>query len=519
VRGRAGALLLLAAIAASIAFGAAPAGAASPINGGGSGFAALEIDQWRADTARSPYNLTVNYQAQGSSFGRQLFTQGNFDYAASDIVYQPPEIPALTSGRCGGQLSGCFVYVPVSAGGLALMYNLVDAGGQRVNNLQLTRDAACGIFTGAITKWNDPKIVATNPGLSGLSQSIVAVIRSDGAGESFVFSEFCLAVARGTWDEFVTRVGQADAPSQEFSSHLPTSIWPQEWHCSSCSNSRQLGADGVANVVADPVAGKNSIGYVAAGYAKVRNYPVASMQNVAGKYTQPDEENVTVALGYAKARNDAATNTVGTFELDFTGSDPRSYFPSTYSYIVAQTRGFDPGKGETLGRFLCYAVSKGQEIAPSLRYARLSQPLVDIAINAITKIPGAPAADACFLAGAAAPPGAPTVVGGPAVPAAGGPVVAEAGPAATPAEAAAAAAAQQAAAEQATAQAAAEQAAAAEAAKQKALQQQLENATGGGGANIDKGLDDWKTVSTLGIGAAVGAGVAAFTSIRKRYFL
>jgi hypothetical protein len=135
------------------------------------------------------------------------------------------------------------------------------------------------------------------------------------------------------------------------------------------------------------------------------------VQNAAGAFTQPDEANVTVALGYATPQNDASTNTVGTFALNFFGPDPRAYFPSTYSYVIAQTGGFGGAKGATLGQFLCYGISKGQEIAPLLRYARLSAPLVQIAINAISRIPGAPPPSACFLAGSAAPPGAPTVAG------------------------------------------------------------------------------------------------------------
>ena len=45
-------------------------------------------------------------------------------------------------------------------------------------------------------------------------------------------------------------------------------------------------------------------------------------------------------------------------------------------------------------------------IAPQLRYARLSAPLVQIAIDAISNIPGAPAKNACYVAGAPPPPGA-----------------------------------------------------------------------------------------------------------------
>jgi hypothetical protein len=36
------------------------------------------------------------------------------------------------------------VYVPVSAGGLSFMYNLIDGSGNRVNDLKLTRRTSPG---------------------------------------------------------------------------------------------------------------------------------------------------------------------------------------------------------------------------------------------------------------------------------------------------------------------------------------------------------------------------------------
>src|SRR5262249_35125355 len=116
--------LLTALVAASVLVPASSAHAASAITGGGSSVAALELDQWRADTARKPYNLQVNYVSQGSTFGRTEFIQNHLDYGASDITFQPQEIGPLQSGRCGGRApdTGCFVYVPVSAGGLSFMY-------------------------------------------------------------------------------------------------------------------------------------------------------------------------------------------------------------------------------------------------------------------------------------------------------------------------------------------------------------------------------------------------------------
>jgi hypothetical protein len=155
----------------------------------------------------------------------------------------------------------------------------------------------------------------------------------------------------------------------------------------------------VANTVADPDNGKDSITYDAAGYAAVRNFPVATVQNAAGVFQQPNEANVTDALRYASPVGD------GTFRLDFTTPDPAAYFPSTYSYALAQTTGFDPAKGAVLGQFLCYAVSaSGQAVAVPLRYARLSNEIVNIAVAAISAVPGAPQPNSCATARSLPPP-------------------------------------------------------------------------------------------------------------------
>lgn len=402
---RLGAVLAIIGLVALVSALPAAAGNA-PINGGGSGFAALEMDQWRADTASAPYNLSVNYVSQGSSFGRQSFTGNNVDFGVSDIPYQPEEIPALEQQRCGGRpLANCFVYVPVSAGGVSFMYNLTDRSGNRINDLRLTRQAACRIFTGAIVSWDDPMIVKYNPKLAGDTTQITPFIRADGAGESFVFSQYCIAVDKPDWDAFIAdrlKNDPGDNAGTPFAAGQPTSIWPAGW-----GRANPIAfADGVANAVIAP-GEEGAITYVAAGYAKVRNFPVASVQNAAGVFTAPDEDNVTVALGYAIPNND------GTFALRFSGPDPRAYFPSTYSYVLAQTTGWDPAKGATLSQFLCYAVSKGQEIGPSLRYARLSQVLVTLAVSQISKIPGSPPAAQCPVAGSAPAPPPPVIVGGP----------------------------------------------------------------------------------------------------------
>lgn len=392
--------------------------AATPVNGGGSGFAGLEIQQWQADTARKPYNLAINYSNQSSGVGRTNFANGLYDYGVSDIVYPGSEqalLNQLQAGRCGGKAGvECFRYVPVSSGGLSFMYNKV-VGGSRLSNLRLTRDQVCGIFTHApgYQKWGD--LASTNSALSGDQSPINVITRADLAGESYVLSEYCIATAPTIWGPFINFEQNPGDPNEvrpDLANGQPTSSWPVRLEGGAVSPQRP-GADGVANAVADPIEGTNAITYDAAGYALVRSFPVASVANAVNQFQQPDEANVTVALGYATGRGD------GTFNLNFNGPDARAYFPSTYSYALAQVAGADPGKGATLGQFLCYAVGKGQVIAPQLRYARLSSAIVAISVAAITAIPGAPSAADC-TAGSPAPPPPPSVAGGAAAQANGG---------------------------------------------------------------------------------------------------
>jgi phosphate transport system substrate-binding protein len=409
---------VLAVLTAAIP-GQPPAGASTALNGGGSGFAALEIQQWQGDVA-SPANgsLSINYSSQSSGLGRQYFATNTWDFGASDIRYIPgvegSYLTQLQSGRCGGRPQPqCFQYVPVSAGGLGFMYNLSNSDGSRFTGLKLTPADVCGIFTGRITSWGDPQLVALNPSLSGSSQQIAPVVRQDEAGESYVLSQYCIAEDPGDWSAFshfqqtqqcTTQTDYFSFDAGAFQAGGPVPIWPSV--LLGCRGAVTAGgSDGVANIVIDPSQGPGSITYNAAGYALVRNFPNASLENAAGRYTQPGAQSVTIALEYAKPVGD------GTFTLDFgesTGADPRAYNPSTYSYILAQTGGFDPGRGSTLGRFLCYAIGIGQKDAAPLLYAPLSPQVQKIGQDAAVQIPGAPRAGTssgdCLAGAPPAPP-------------------------------------------------------------------------------------------------------------------
>ena len=76
------------------------------------------------------------------------------DFAVSEIPFQNDEVAKLKASNKSYQ------YLPIVAGGTALMYNLKDSSGRQIRDLRLSASTIAGIFTGRITNWSDPAITA-----------------------------------------------------------------------------------------------------------------------------------------------------------------------------------------------------------------------------------------------------------------------------------------------------------------------------------------------------------------------
>jgi ABC-type phosphate transport system substrate-binding protein len=370
---RLAAAVLTVSVTATALFHSAPAQAASQLNGAGSSFMQNEMEQWIADTSKAPYNLKINYNPSGSGSGRQNFADGVIDFGGSDIQYQPEDKKPARP----------FVYVAISGGGLAFMFNLKQNGAQ-VQNLKLTSETVCKIFTGAITDWGDPLIQADNPGLR--SGRITPVNRAESAGTSFVMAEYCIALQFDVWKTFIDKLNASAGAAGGFNSssdtyptdYRPLSVWP-----SFSGSQKSSGSNGVADTVASSN-GDGKITGVETGFATVaRNFPVAAVKNLAGTFAKPTTKNVTNALQKADLRPN------GTHNLHFDLPGAEIYNPSLYSYFIAPTD-VDTEKGKALGTFLNYALTKGQTEAEALGYAPLDPGLVGFSLDNVQKIPGAP---------------------------------------------------------------------------------------------------------------------------------
>ena len=370
------ALCASAMIVGSIPIERADAQSYQRISGEGSSWSANAIDAMRVNVRQ--FGITVDYNPSGSSAGRKNFLNGTVDFAASDIPFQfepedgsAPENPA----------PGSYAYIPVTAGGTAFMYNL-NINGQRVTNLRLSGENISKIFTGAITQWNDPAIVADNPGLTMPAREIVPVVRSDGSGSTAQFTLWMIAQHRGIWEAYCAKTGRTDRCGS-------TSFYPTS------GNMKAQGGDlGVAGYVSQGFA-EGAIGYVNYSYALGVQFPVAKVLNAAGYYTEPTPENVAVSLLQAKINtNESNPATYLTQDLSgvYTDGDPRNYQLSSYSYFILPTKiggQFNAEKGRTLAEFTYYAMCQAQQQSASLGYSPMPVNLVTASFDQIAKIPGA----------------------------------------------------------------------------------------------------------------------------------
>jgi phosphate transport system substrate-binding protein len=347
------------------------AGAATgpTVSGGGSSFVGLLMSQWRADAAKPPYDASVSYTSADSGFGRAKFASGELDFGMSDIPFTASELPDV-QGRP-------FAYVPAAAAPLGITFNVIGDDGARITDLDLTAEAVCRLFTVPGIRWDDPSVVATNPGVRLPSRAVRPIVRSDRAGTSYVLSEFCLDRAPAVWDAFRSFIGTGQYfQDGDLAARVPVSQWPHGYG----SVATGFAGDGVGDAVS---AHADAVTYTEVRYTKVLNLPAAAVQNSSGAFVAPTNAAGTRGLAFSSWRPD------GTIDLANQGPDPDAYFPSTYSYAIVPTAGFDPDKGAVLARFLDYAVCQGQARSEPLLYSRLPASMVDRALDGIAAVPGA----------------------------------------------------------------------------------------------------------------------------------
>ncbi|HUK49679.1 MAG TPA: phosphate ABC transporter substrate-binding protein PstS, partial [Terriglobales bacterium] len=224
--------------------------------GAGATFPQPLIQKWTVTYNQLYPAVTISYNGIGSGGGIQQITAKTVDFGASDAPLSDAQLAAAPG----------LVLFPETLGGVAITYNLAAFGIPNNTTLKFTADVIAGIYMGNITKWNDPAIIALNPGINFPSNQITAVHRSDGSGTTFAFTNF-LSVKNPTWAQ---QVGYATSVT-----------WPVD---KTANGVGAKGNPGVAGAVANT---NGAIGYVDVIYAISNNLGVGQVMNQAGNFVTP----------------------------------------------------------------------------------------------------------------------------------------------------------------------------------------------------------------------------------------
>ncbi len=315
-------------VLAAASFGGAGAAPAQSLTGAGATFPNPIYTKW-FDSYNKKTGVQINYQSIGSGGGIKQYTDGTVDFGATDGPMSQDQMSAV---------QGKVLHIPTIMGAVVLTYNLPAAGSAQ---LKLDGQTIADIFLGKITKWNDRRIAANNPGVRLPNQDIIVVHRSDGSGTSFIFTDY-LSKVSPEWKE---KVGNATAVN-----------WPAG-----------LGGKGNEGVTQQVKQAEGSIGYVELIYAVANKLPYAQVKNLAGKFVEPSLSSVTAAA--ASAKFPANTD----FRVSITNAPGEASYPiSSFTWLLVQPDMKDPVKAKALKTFLEWMVTdEAQGMAATLQYAPL----------------------------------------------------------------------------------------------------------------------------------------------------
>jgi phosphate transport system substrate-binding protein len=312
-----------------------PAWAQGSLTGAGATFPNPIYTKW-FDAYNKKTGVQINYQSIGSGGGIRQFTEGTVDFGASDGPMNQDQMQAV-----GGNV----LHVPTVLGAVAVTYNLPSLGDTK---LKFDGNLLVNIFMGRVTKWNDQKIAALNPGVKLPDLDLVVVHRSDGSGTSYVFTDYLTKFSR-EWKE---KVGFATSVN-----------WPTG-----------LGGKGNEGVTQQVKQIEGGLGYIELIYAISNNLPYAEIKNASGNYIAPSLESVTAAAAGAKLEKDTD------FRVSITNAPGAQAYPiSSFTWLLVKKDNKDVTKAKLIRDFLSWMITpEAQGMASELHYAPLPAPVVSL---------------------------------------------------------------------------------------------------------------------------------------------
>jgi phosphate transport system substrate-binding protein len=300
------------------------------ITGAGSTFVSPVLAKWSTAYSTESRSALV-YQPIGSGGGIAALRSETVDFAATDAPLRPAELQKFG-----------LVQFPLVIGGVVPIVNLE---GVKPGELRFSGAVLADIFLGKITKWNDAKIVALNPGVRLPAAAIIVAHRVDASGTTFNWANY-LSKASAEW---------RDKAGEGLSVAWPVGVGGK-------------GNDGVASFVK---ATRNAIGYVEYAYAVRAKLAYGLVQNNAGKFVPPGVKTFAAAA--------ASADWADAQDFYVVITDPpgeESYPVAATSFALMYKTPKVPTRTKAALEFFRWALRDGQKLASDLGFVPLPSAVV-----------------------------------------------------------------------------------------------------------------------------------------------
>lgn len=316
-------------------------GGAQTLSGAGSSAAAPVYQAWAKVYGRTQA-FQLNYDPVGSTSGLKKIRAREVGFGASDVA--PSEQELIQDG---------LVLVPTFVTGAVPVVNLPKMGHGK---LRLSGEVLASIFLGHITRWNAPEIQNLNSGLNLPDLPIKPVVRSDGSGTNYYFTDY-LSKISPAWKE---RMGVKT-----------TMAWPTAFMGAK-------GSDGEAKAVKETV---GAIGYIDFNYTTSYGLNPVQLRNAAGEFIAPGPDGFRAALRASAWFSD------GDFHASLANLPGKDSWPITMGSFILVPQVSDKSAETTQAlRFFVWALLKGDQVVEGMSFVRLPVKIQSLAFKALSSV-------------------------------------------------------------------------------------------------------------------------------------
>lgn len=278
------------------------------------------MNLWVADYQKTNKDVQITTQSTGSGTGISQAIAGVAQIGASDAYISDSQMK-----------SSPMMNIPLAISAQQINYNVPGFNDKHLN---LSGPVLAGIYAGKIRYWDDSAIAAINKGAALPHLTIVPIHRSDGSGDTFIFTQYLTKSAGAAWSP----------------GYGTTVSWP--------SVNTATGANGNPGMVQQCQNAKGCIAYIGVSFIDETNKAglgYAALDNAAGKYVLPDP----TTIGAAAAALDKQTPADERISLIF-APGASSYPIINYEYAIVNPNQSSKEKVAGLKAFLHWTLTQGQ---------------------------------------------------------------------------------------------------------------------------------------------------------------